>query len=45
MPGGLVRLDDHKISPPYRDMMKNSMESLLIILSYSVKGSMAIGHV
>ena len=29
MPGGLVRLDDHKISPPYRDMMKNSMESLI----------------
>lgn len=29
LPIGLVRLDDHKISPPYRDMMKNSMESLI----------------
>jgi NADH dehydrogenase I D subunit len=29
LPQGLVRLDDNKISPPYRRMMKSNMESLI----------------
>jgi NADH dehydrogenase I D subunit len=29
IPLGLVRVDDHKISPPYRSQMKSSMESLI----------------
>nr|YP_007890692.1 NADH dehydrogenase subunit 7 [Jakoba libera]AGH24186.1 NADH dehydrogenase subunit 7 [Jakoba libera] len=29
MPQGLYKVDDHKISPPSRTMMKNSMESLI----------------
>jgi len=29
IPMGLVRIDDHKISPPYRTQMKSSMESLI----------------
>lgn len=29
IPQGLVRIDDNKISPPYRSQMKNSMESLI----------------
>lgn len=29
IPNGLVRIDNHKISPPYRSQMKKSMESLI----------------
>jgi len=29
IPAGLVRLDDNKITPPYRKQMKRSMESLI----------------
>jgi NADH:ubiquinone oxidoreductase subunit D len=29
IPFGLVRIDDHKISPPYKEQMKSSMESLI----------------
>lgn len=29
IPYGLVRIDDHKISPPYKEQMKSSMESLI----------------
>jgi NADH:ubiquinone oxidoreductase subunit D len=29
IPYGLVRIDNHKISPPYRSQMKKSMESLI----------------
>ncbi|MND21314.1 NADH-quinone oxidoreductase subunit D [compost metagenome] len=29
IPLGLVRVDDHKITPPYRSQMKTSMESLI----------------
>ena len=29
MPPGVIKVDDHKISPPARAMMKESMESLI----------------
>jgi len=38
IPAGLVRVDDQKISPPYRKQMKTSMEALINHFKYYSEG-------
>ena len=38
MPNGLVRIDDHKITPPSRGDMKHSMEALIHHFKYYTEG-------
>ncbi len=46
LPMGLVRVDDHKITPPYRFQMKSSMESLIHHFKlYSEGFHVSMGHV
>lgn len=49
MPPGAIKIDDHKIVPPPRAMMKESMESLihhfkLFSEGYSVPPGMQLSH-